>query len=814
VFASGSDADSDGVDDAADNCPLDYNPGQQNTDSGPQPPSGNIGTIDNGPDIIPDDVTVPNGDPLGDACDPDLDNDGLPNTDEDPLANCGAFNGLSAAHPNPGGGDITNDDNSDGNPAPPMGTDAADNGPSWDTDNDGVLDGYECANGSNPRDASSKPAVLPDDNADSDGDGLLNGWERRGWGTDPNSVDSDGDGLGDCGEAMDLDGDHRVNSTGDLIAMQRAIFGGVIFGVPPRKTTDFDVSKNGLVNTTDYLPMLQRVFGLRPCLEGALAGSGGSTGITLSLDADPSNGTRPCDPIDATVNVPLNTPYNVAVCLSNYGAVYGAPAAFDARVVYDGADVAQEVTDLAPALNDNPDANDGPGPNGVGTTGWICSGEGIFFPKGDNPNTPEHDASIFCRTDSTPMLAAEPGLLAMISFPVSSTPEIVTLTFSPESNIFGFDCPPDGASIVCAGASITKAQPPTNTPTRTATATITPTRTVTATNTPVPTATNTPVPTATNTPTPTATATNSPTATATPDGLVTGTPIATATAIVDAGGGTVVAGTGELVSFPPDAVGGGTLITLQVYDTTEVVTPPPGQGFVSHAINVLPEGLTFGAPVTITLAYTDADLAGGDPSSLAIWVFVGGSWQALGGTVNAVDHTVSVAVLHFTVYALLRDTSVPTPLPAETCNGVDDDHDGLVDDGFASQISAFRQPINDPASPMSVFKQKSTVPVNFVLRHCDGTLYSASEADAVASSGNARLYIQAGRLDPSLVVDEAVTSTQPDQGNWFRHAGSSQFIYNWGTKGYAGGGQVYTVVAIVTDAGGNLSMHAVNLALR
>jgi hypothetical protein len=49
-----------------------------------------------------------------------------------------------------------------------MGTDSADNDPSWDTDNHGFLDGYECAHASNPRDPASRPAVLSNDNADNE----------------------------------------------------------------------------------------------------------------------------------------------------------------------------------------------------------------------------------------------------------------------------------------------------------------------------------------------------------------------------------------------------------------------------------------------------------------------------------------------------------------------------------------------------------------------------------------------------------------------------------------------------------------------
>jgi hypothetical protein len=187
----------------------------------------------------------------GDACemDDDIDNDGLPNAqDTNPLGAtglCAAFAGASDGHPNPAGGDITNDDDHDGDPAPPMGTDVSDNGPSWDTDNDGVPDGYECAHGSNPRDPASRPAALPDDNADDDGDGLLNGWERRGWGTNPGLVDSDGDGLGDCQEAADVDGNGVVSFTGDVNAYAKAmLLPAASFG----SSMDFDLNKDGITN--------------------------------------------------------------------------------------------------------------------------------------------------------------------------------------------------------------------------------------------------------------------------------------------------------------------------------------------------------------------------------------------------------------------------------------------------------------------------------------------------------------------------------------------------------------------------------------
>jgi len=197
------DTDDDGALDGSDNCVLVSNPGQENADN----------RIGNGTGIPGDDATVPNGDSLGDACetDGDMDNDGIPDgSDTDP------------------GGDVTYDDNNDGVMCP---ADTADDGPSWDSDCDAKRDGWVSACGST--------------SADTDTDGLKDAWENCKWGTNPAVLDSDGDTLGDCKEAADVDGNGVVNFPGDVIAYAKAaMLAPAAFG----RDGDFDIDGNNVIN--------------------------------------------------------------------------------------------------------------------------------------------------------------------------------------------------------------------------------------------------------------------------------------------------------------------------------------------------------------------------------------------------------------------------------------------------------------------------------------------------------------------------------------------------------------------------------------
>jgi hypothetical protein len=230
------DTDGDGLPGNADNCPFVYNPDQANSDRN---------LISNHPVYAVDDHTLINSDGIGDACDVDVDNDGLIDGDEASGLACPAASGPT-------------------------------NADSIDTDHDGFKDGYECGVGTDPANAASRPPPpspgtdadndhLSDadetsigtdpNNADSDGDGLQDGWEVRGYASSPLSIDSDGDGTRDGCEAASLNADTVVN-VGD-----QAMMAAEVMRPAPasQKLANFDLNKDGVLNPGDQAFQASRI---------------------------------------------------------------------------------------------------------------------------------------------------------------------------------------------------------------------------------------------------------------------------------------------------------------------------------------------------------------------------------------------------------------------------------------------------------------------------------------------------------------------------------------------------------------------------
>jgi hypothetical protein len=210
--------------------------------------------LGNGSGIPDDDKTDPDGDGVPDLCDLDDDDDFLPDTeDTNPLLGtgmCAAFAGMGDGHVSPARGDIAF---ADGNP------------PSFDTDGDGVLDGIECALGTNPRSGSAGDRNTCNTAAgagDTNGDGLEEAWEGCGWGQSmygPVS-DADDDGLGDCREVMDVNG-NGVLTNGDATFVQQAFF-----SIIQQDKASMDINRNAALTNGDATLVRQAFFGVNPCV--------------------------------------------------------------------------------------------------------------------------------------------------------------------------------------------------------------------------------------------------------------------------------------------------------------------------------------------------------------------------------------------------------------------------------------------------------------------------------------------------------------------------------------------------------------------
>jgi len=215
TLAHTDDTDGDGIPDILDNCPTVYNPDQKDTDG------DKIGdACDNCPTVSNPDQRSTFGAQLGDACNADIDGDGIPNA----MDNCPlnpnkdqkvTFAGQDAQHPNlygPGSakggalgiGDACNPD-IDGDGIP----NAQDNCPYWpnadqslasipagiqckvDTDQDGIDDSYDnCPLIANPDQKITFPALF--------GPGtMVNGVVMTNGLGDACNHDIDGDGVPD-----------------------------------------------------------------------------------------------------------------------------------------------------------------------------------------------------------------------------------------------------------------------------------------------------------------------------------------------------------------------------------------------------------------------------------------------------------------------------------------------------------------------------------------------------------------------------------------------------------------------------------------
>jgi len=182
----------------------------------------------------------------------------------------------------------------------------------------------------------------------------------------------------------------------------------------------------------------------------------------------------------------------------------------------------------------------------------------------------------------------------------------------------------------------------------------------------------------------------------------------------------------------------------------------------------------FSGPVQIELSYDDTGMTLGEEESLRLmhWVTADQQWEDI--TVLPVDTANNVVRGETSSLSVFAIALLPT-------------------------FQGFLQPINMPPAAMSVFRQKSAVPVKF--RLLDG-------AGAPVPDAEASLWIERVNAGVPSGVNEPFDATQPDAGTSFRCTGGV-YIYNLKTSNLLPG--IYRLHAVIM---GGLMERTVDVAIR
>jgi hypothetical protein len=113
---------------------------------------------------------------------------------------------------------------------------------------------------------------------------------------------------------------------------------------------------------------------------------------------------------------------------------------------------------------------------------------------------------------------------------------------------------------------------------------------------------------------------------------------------------------------------------------------------------------------------------------------------------------------------------------------------------FLYRLSAILPPFN--ADGTSVWKYGSTLPVKVQITWCDGTPV-AGLAPKVGTS-------LVSSTNPALPIDEAASTSAADTTGIMRYDGTSQYIYNFGSKNLSDPSAVYYMTVKGTDSNGNI----------
>ena len=412
-----SDDDNDGTPTSGEDGNNNGNFADDDADNDGTPDYLESSLIDNDGDGVPAEDDPDDNDPcvpsqFGAGCTTDTDNDGEPDSDEGELTDTDGDGIPDYLEPSnvDTDGDGFNDEMDPGNLDPCIPSTIAP-GCTQDSDNDGLTDGEEDILGTDPN------------NPDTDGDGIEDGIETGGDAsvdpgeTSPLDIDSDDDGLGDGDEDANGDGVVQANESDptnadtDSDGIDDGVESGVTTGLAdPDGAGPIDGTGPGFVgdadpsSTTDPLNADTDADGLDDGVEDAngdgqtLNNIGGTGGAAGSGETDPNNPDTDSDGLTDGDEVNASGP------LAGIGATDPLDTDTDDGGAQDGAEVLTDNTDptagngLDDAIDSDGDGitdpvegtlgtdpNDADSDNDGLTDGEEVGGNGVLDPGETNP---------------------------------------------------------------------------------------------------------------------------------------------------------------------------------------------------------------------------------------------------------------------------------------------------------------------------------------------------------------------------------------------------------------------------------------------
>ena len=127
---------------------------------------------------------------------------------------------------------------------------------------------------------------------------------------------------------------------------------------------------------------------------------------------------------------------------------------------------------------------------------------------------------------------------------------------------------------------------------------------------------------------------------------------------------------GVTLTVPPDAVTDTTRFQFKPLTDTDIISGPPGLMFAHRTFEVTAfhfgrDVHQFGQPITLTVHYSDTDVAGLKHETLRLWYrnSVGEPWAMLGEPVRVMSGTQVYTTTHLTQFALFSEAAYRVFLP-------------------------------------------------------------------------------------------------------------------------------------------------------